>query len=274
MAKGDRKYNQLTRGVRLTDSQKRTVRKQINNGIQTPTLRVAGMRVTLDQLKLAQDLTDRSQADKRRKTPKTPRLRYNAQGVATTKNGVQITREEAQAFRARARRINQYSARQQFNATLANVVVVAQNNTSETTFYPTSARRAPLPYQRVDFTRFNSQAEFAEAVQYQNTLYDPKTRTSSRNEYLGDTLRRNWKKALTKQVGNASAAPILNLVDRMDGLQFRALLDSGELASVGDVYHGDPSTIRASLDNYYDVIRDAVGYDAPAENPEDIGLLD
>lgn len=273
MAKGDRKYNQLTRGVRLTDSQKRTVRKQIDNGVQTPTLRVGGLRVTLDQLKTAQDLTDRSQADKRRKTPKTPRLRYNSQGVATTKSGVQITREQAKEFRDRARRINQYSERQQFNATLANVVVVAQNNTNDTIFYPASARRAPLPYQRVDFSRFKSQEDFAAAVEYQNVLYDPKTRTSSRNEYLGDTLRRNWKKALVKQVGNASAAPILNLVDRMDGLEFRALLDSGKLASVGDVYHGDPATIRASLDNYYDTISEIAG-DAPVENPEDIGLLD
>lgn len=274
MAKGDRKYKQITQGVRLTPSQQRSVRRQIDKGVTTPTLKVYGQTVTVQQLRTTQTLVDRAKTERNNRRAQRPeRLRYNSQGVATTKAGVQVTREQARAYRDRARRINEFNEREQFKATLNNVVLTSRNDTEGTTFLPTRARNAPLPYQRVDFGRFKSQDELDQAIQYQKSLYDPKTRYSSRSEYLGDTMKQNWIAALRKQVGRSEAAKIEKLLEGLDGLEFRALTDSGELDSVGDVYYGDAAEIRANLENYTNIIGNAAGVTAAEFDPEEVGLL-
>lgn len=273
MAKNDRKFNQLTKGVRLTKSQAQNIRRQINQGVKAPTLTVLGIKVTVDQLRTAQTLVDQSGINRKNKlknAPKIARLKYNAQGIATTRAGVQITREQAKSIREQARRINAYSLKMQYKATIANVVQQSKLNTDETTFYPTRARRAPLAYQRVDFSQFKTQADLKQYIDYQRILYDPKTRTSARSLYLGDTYKTNWKKALIKQVGYSEASDILKLIDSIGGVEFRSLMDSGELDTVGDVYYGDPTVIKKKLQEYTAILSKAAKQ--KTGEAEDIGL--
>ena len=269
MAKGDRKFKQITTGVKLTLPQQRSIRKQINQGKKDPTVKVMGIKVTIDQLRTAQSLVSESQAAQAAKTKRGERLRYNKQGVATTSAGVQVTKQQARAIREQARKINAYSAREQYRATLAHVVETSKKG-GNTTLYPTRARRAPLPYQRVDFSKFRSQSELESYIAYQKVLYDPKTRSSNREMYLGDTYKNNWIAAITKQVGSRAAAKIIELIKQLDGITFRRLMDSGKLDTVGDVYYGDPNEIKAKLDEYERILTEAVNN--MDDNEEDIGL--
>lgn len=253
-SKIDRKFYNLTLGLRLTQRQRQSVYNQLAKGVKEPQLQIHGVKLTLKELETTQWLLrQRKQLDKtvKKGAPKAPRLKKVGGGYVN-QYGVFISEAERKEYQNLAKRINEFIKKQQFVETAYSVRELARISKGKpTTFSPSMATAQLFAPVSAKISNFETRAKFEETLAKYKEKYNPKTKTSIVATKIYQTYKDNWLKSYIKSLDIFVDYYIIEQVEAADPYQFWLGTRSGIIPDIPSLYASNVDDANALNDRIF-----------------------
>ena len=250
-SKIDRKFYNLTLGLRLTQRQRQSVYNQLLKGVKEPTLQIHGVKLTLKELETTQWLLrQRQQLDKtiKKGAPKAPRLK-KVKGGYINQYGVFISESERKEYQNLAKRINEYIKKQQFVETAYSVRELAKISKGKPSrLSPSMAAAQIFAPVSGKISNFKTRAKFEETLAKYIEKYNPQTHTSIVATKIYQAYKDNWLKSYIKSLDIFVDYYIIERVEIADPYQFWLATRSGIIPDIPSLYASNVDDANALND--------------------------